>query len=86
MHYHLECTHGCRISDAWTCRGLKPAIIENEVLRTVVLIDKSTDIYSFVHKPTDTDFLYRSDWCVRDPCKFVAPCGHLGHPSSLKRP
>ena len=75
MHYQLERTHGCRISDAWTYRGLKTAIIENELLRIVVLIDKGADIYSFVHKPTDTDFLWRSNWGVRDPRKFIAPSG-----------
>ncbi|MCI0796509.1 MAG: DUF4432 family protein, partial [Chloroflexi bacterium] len=28
-----------------------------------------------VHKPTDTDFLWRSNWGVRDPRKFIAPSG-----------
>ena len=66
-HYQLERNHGCRVSDAWTFRGLKTAVIENELLRVVVLIDKGADIYQFVHKPTDTDFLWRSPWGVRDP-------------------
>ena len=75
MHYQLERTHGCRISDSWTYRGLKTAIIENELVRIVVLIDKGADIYSFVHKPTDTDFLWRSDWGVRDPRVFTPTTG-----------
>ena len=61
-HYQLERNHGCRVSDAWTFRGLKTAVIENELLRVVVLIDKGADIYQFVHKPSDTDFLWRSPW------------------------
>ena len=65
--YQLERNHGCRVSDAWTFRGLKTAVIENELLRIVVLIDKGADIYQFVHKPSDTDFLWRSPWGVRDP-------------------
>ena len=65
--YQLERNHGCRVSDAWTFRGLKTAVIENELLRIVVLIDKGADIYQFVHKPSDTDFLWRSSWGVRDP-------------------
>jgi len=75
MHYQLERTHGCRISDSWTYRGLKTAIIENELVRIVVLVDKGADIYSFVHKPTDTDFLWRSDWGVRDPRVFTSTTG-----------
>ena len=38
--YQIERNHGCRVSDAWTFRGLKTAVIENELLRIVVLIDK----------------------------------------------
>ena len=75
MHYQLERTHGCRISDAWAYRGLKTAIIENKILRVVVLIDKGADIYQLVHKPTDTDFLWRSPWGVRDPSKFIPTTG-----------
>ena len=75
MHYQLERTHGCRISDAWAYRGLKTAIIENKILRVVVLIDKGADIYQLVHKPTDTDFMWRSPWGVRDPSKFIPTTG-----------
>lgn len=75
MHYQLERNYGCRVSDSWTYRGLKTAVIENELLRIVVLIDKGADIYQFVHKPTDTDFLWRSPWGVRDPRKFMPTTG-----------
>ncbi|MFH1088153.1 MAG: DUF4432 family protein, partial [Chloroflexota bacterium] len=67
MHYQQERNYGCRISDAWTYRGLKTAILENELLKVVVLLDKGADIYQFVHKPSDVDFLWRSPWGVRDP-------------------
>ena len=72
MHYQTERNHGCRVSDAWSYRGLKTAILENELLRVVVLIDKGADIYQLVHKPTDVDFMWRSPWGVRDPSKFMA--------------
>ena len=75
MQYQLERTHGCRISDAWTYRGLKTAVLENELVRVVVLIDKGADIYQFVHKPTDVDFLWRSPWGVRDPSVFLPTTG-----------
>ncbi len=74
-HYQVERSHGCRVSDAWTYRGLKTAVIENELLRVVVLIDKGADIYQLVHKPTDTDFLWKSPWGVRDPSARLPTTG-----------
>ena len=75
MQYQLERNHGCRVSDAWTYRGLKTVVLENEVLRVVVLADKGADIYQLVHKPTDIDFLWRSPLGVRDPSRFRATTG-----------
>ena len=80
MHYQDERTTGCRISDAWTYRGLKTVVLENEIVRITVLADKGADIYSFVHKPTDTDFMWKTPWGVRDPSKSVPP---TGDPSSI---
>jgi hypothetical protein len=78
MHYQDERTHGCRVSDSWTYRELKAVVLENELVRVVVLADKGADIYSFVHKPTDTEFMWRTPWGVRDPAKTVPPTGHPG--------
>ncbi len=75
MHYQQERNYGCRVSDAWTYRGLKTAILENELLKVVVLVDKGADVYQLVHKPTDTDFLWRSPWGVRDPRSFQSGTG-----------
>ncbi|NQW18455.1 MAG: DUF4432 family protein [Chloroflexi bacterium] len=75
MHYQLERTSGCRVSDSWTYRGLKTVILENELVRVMVLADKGADVYSFVHKASDTDFLWRSPWGVRDPGKFLSTTG-----------
>ncbi len=75
MHYSDERTDACRVSDAWTYRGLKTVILENELVRVVVLADKGADVYSFVHKPTDTDFMWRSPWGVRNPALHVPQSG-----------
>ncbi|MCI0837796.1 MAG: DUF4432 domain-containing protein, partial [Chloroflexi bacterium] len=80
MHYQDERTSGCRVSDAWTYRGLKTVILENELVRVTVLADKGADIYSFVHKPTDTEFLWRTPWGVRDP-RYTVPS--TGDPVSV---
>ncbi len=75
MHYGAEHTYGARADDSWTYRGLKTVVIENETLRAVVLADKGADVLSLVHKPSDTDFLWRSPWGVRDPRTYVPATG-----------
>ena len=75
MHYQNERNYGCRVSDAWSFRGLKTAILENELLRVVILVDKGADVYQLVHKPTDVDFLWRSPTGVRDPKTFLPTTG-----------
>jgi hypothetical protein len=68
--YTHERNFGCRIG-AGTLRGLQTLTLENELLRVTFLVDKGTDVYEFLHKPTDTDFMWRSPLGVRDPSKFV---------------
>ncbi len=75
MHYQDERTSDCRISDAWSYRGLKTVVMENSYIRVTILADKGADIYSFVHKPSDTDFMWRSPWGARDPRLFVPSSG-----------
>ncbi len=75
MHYQDERNHGCRISDAWTYRGLKTAVMENEILRISVLADKGADIFELVYKPTDTDFMWRTPWSVRNQALWTPSTG-----------
>ena len=49
--------------------------MENELLRVTVLADKGADIFEFVHKPSDTDFMWRTPWGVRDPSLFIPSTG-----------
>ena len=64
VQYQNERNYGCRVRvlDSRTFRGVNTAILENELLRVVVLVDKGADIYQFVHKPSDVDFLWRRPW------------------------
>lgn len=68
--YFHERNWGARLSE-WTYRGMRCLTLENELLRVSLLIDKGTDIFEFLHKPTDTDFLWRSASGVRNPSLFV---------------
>ncbi|MBI2843823.1 MAG: DUF4432 family protein [Armatimonadetes bacterium] len=52
--------YGCRISDQFTLNGLKLLVMENERLRVSLVLDKGTDIFEFLYKPLDVDFMWRS--------------------------
>ncbi|PKO22415.1 MAG: DUF4432 domain-containing protein [Chloroflexi bacterium HGW-Chloroflexi-1] len=67
MAYGKPRNHGCRISDAWTYQGMRTIVLENELLRVVVLADKGSDIVEFRYKPRDLDFLFRAPGGIRNP-------------------
>ena len=66
MHYQDERVNGCRISDSWTYRGLKTVVLENELLRVSLIADKGADVFELSHKKTDTEFMWRTPWSVRN--------------------
>lgn len=76
IHYTHERNFGCRITE-YLYKGLRTVVLENELLRVSVLADKGTDIFEFLYKPLDVDFMWRSPWGVRNPATFV-PTSHTG--------
>ena len=70
-HYTHERNYGCRISDEFALRGMRLLVLENEIIRVTVLLDKGTDVYEFLHKPSDTDFMWRRPTGVRNPSKAL---------------
>jgi galactose mutarotase-like enzyme len=76
MFYTHERNFGCRLNDELTYRGLRVLVLENELLRVSLLLDQGTDIFEFLHKPSDTDFMWRSPLGVRQPGAF-APSSYL---------
>ncbi|MGE5528201.1 MAG: aldose 1-epimerase [Patescibacteria group bacterium] len=65
--------YGCRVILDATIGGFRAVFLENEQLRVTVLADKGADIQEFLHKPTDTDFLWRSPMGLRHPTLNVSP-------------
>jgi hypothetical protein len=61
--------HGCRISDDWLYKGMRTLILENELIRVTVLVDRGSDIIEFRYKPLDMDFLYFAPGGVRNPAR-----------------
>ncbi len=76
IFYTHERNFGCRLTE-YVYRGLRVVAFENELLRVTVLADKGTDIYEFLYKPLDVDFMWRSPWGVRNPSNYV-PTSHTG--------
>jgi hypothetical protein len=57
--YTHERNFGCRLHE-FIYRGLKIIYIENEKIRVGVILDRGTDIFEFLYKPKDVDFIWRS--------------------------
>lgn len=51
---------GARCTLDATLAGHRVVVLENELLRVSVLASKGTDVVEFLHKPTDTDFMWRA--------------------------
>jgi hypothetical protein len=58
---------GCRISLEYTYRGMRIGLLENELLRIGILLDKGADIFDFTYKPRDLDFMWQSPIEMRPP-------------------
>jgi hypothetical protein len=62
--YIHERNYGCRITLS-VFRGLRCVTLENQLIRISVVADKGADIYEFLHKPSDTEFLLRTPLGLR---------------------
>jgi hypothetical protein len=69
--------YGCRIRE-YIYNGLKTVHMENDLIKVGILADKGADIYEFVYKPKDLDFMWHSFKGVIDPRSVVASSEHPG--------
>lgn len=60
----------CSISEA-TISGLRAAVLENKVLRAVVLLDRGADVLELWHKPSEIQVFWRSPLGVRSHGLFM---------------
>ena len=72
LPYPQERNYGCRLTTDLVLKGYRALVLENQVLRIMVLVDKGTDIWEFLYKPLDIDFLWRSPMLLRDQRNFVS--------------
>lgn len=60
MAFVLPRNHGCRAHTGVSLHGIAAVILENELVRLTILAGKGADVYEFLHKPSDTDFMWRN--------------------------
>ena len=68
QHTHSR-NYGCRLTE-FVLKGYRAITLENERIRVTVLADKGTDIYEFLYKPKDLDFLWRSSLGLRSMTNY----------------
>ena len=67
--------HGCRVT-VFSIEGLQAFSLENRWIRIGVLADKGCDIYEFLYKPKDVDFMWRSPNGIVNPNRGVPSSAH----------
>jgi len=68
--FHHNRNYGCRITEM-IIEGHRCIALENEKVRVTIIADKGTDIYEFLYKPRDVDFMWRTWVGLRDRSHFV---------------
>lgn len=71
MTYMPERNYGCRLITDGTLKGMRTVVMENKKLRITILVDKGSDIWEFLYKPLDIDFMWRSPLLLRDIRHFI---------------
>lgn len=51
--------------------GYRTLYLENDLVKVGILADKGTDVFEFIYKPTQTDFMWKSRLGVRDARFFI---------------
>jgi len=60
----------CRLTDTFF-NEVRTLYLENDLLKVGILIDKGTDIFEFIYKPANIDFMWKSRLGVRSPQSIV---------------
>jgi hypothetical protein len=65
---------GARLHE-YTWMGYRTLVLENELIRVEILADRGSDIVTFLHKPSDTDFMWHRSAALRPAGLGSAPRG-----------
>ena len=69
--YNHERNYGCRMNTSCFYSDFRLVILENQFLRISILADKGTDIFEFLYKPKDVDFMWLSPWGIDSMTKYI---------------
>jgi hypothetical protein len=56
----------CRVTETTYGRHTRALVLENNLVRVVVLADKGADIYELTYKPRGVDVLWKAPWGLRE--------------------
>lgn len=66
---------GCRVNDKIIWNGIHSILLQNELIQVLIHVEKGAEITQFLHKPTDTDFLWRSRIELHNPAQVLTAGG-----------
>lgn len=69
--YRKQRNYGCRVHDQYTYMGMKTVVLENEKIRLSILVDKGTEIFEFLLKSRDLDFMWLTENGVDNPNRYL---------------
>lgn len=69
--YRVQRNYGCRIHDQYRYHGMRTVVLENELVRISLLVDKGTEIFEYLYKPKDLDFMWLSASGVQNPNDYL---------------
>ncbi|MFC5530708.1 DUF4432 family protein [Cohnella yongneupensis] len=70
--YRPQRNYGCRIHDQYSYFGMRAIVLENDLVRISLLLDKGTEIYEFVYKPLDLDLMWLTANGVQNPNEYLS--------------
>ncbi|HEY8475617.1 MAG TPA: aldose 1-epimerase [Chloroflexota bacterium] len=59
-------TGPCRVEERVLRRWTRAVVMENDLVRIQVLVDKGADIYELRYKPSDLDVLWKAPWGAKE--------------------
>ncbi len=66
-------SNGARVHDRFAYDDIPVVILENELLRVLVLAGQGADIVEFLYKPRDVDFMWHSPMGIRNQARHIRP-------------
>lgn len=67
---------GCRITSDLIIRGNRAVVMENQLLRITILVERGADIIELLYKPQDIDLMWRSPTGLHRKADYISSTGN----------